>query len=1291
MCGISGIIVNKKYFLGSEVYPSDLFDLIEKTKNNDQNINNLLDSVWDYKSNINFIRYCKDPDERKAINEASEQILKLSITFKNYIEKIDRESNPHIFIKKYEDYEKILDCHWFLSKEIPSWKSGVNELLNNNILKADDSTIIIYKSILLVIKSIDNRLEIRGRDSFGLSIQFNEVDKLKISTKNKITNKGKTKYFIEDEHKVATFVFKTANKIGSLGDNALDIKNQLTQSKLLKKIIFKGNYETVSIVAHTRWASVGEINLPNCHPCDNTGLNGLNKFPLVFSSMNGDIYNYREIIKDKEKKLKYHFNKEFTSDCQAIAVSMTNIKYKSPEMNKVFCDYHGSFAIALQTSINPGEIQLIKKGNQGLYIGLSNDQIMFASDVYGLIESCRFFYPIESNQELLISKNNCLSNKDFSLTINSINTNNKIVLNKNHLKTTNITTRDIDKKGNKHFLKKEIYETEDILNRTILRYLQSDNLINNKNLFNSIIVNNKEVPLFICEKLKNNEIDKIIITGMGTCYTAAVAISRYMREILNIFSPGIIVEPHIASEGSAFYLTPNMNDTLVIVIAQSGTTIDTNVFAKMSKDRGASTLAIANKREGDITRIVDGTLYIGNGRDIEIAVPSTKTYTAQVILGYILTLYFSIKLNDDGKHNNLIFKNIKLLKETPKLVNQTFNILNSQNLEKLFSNNPILQNEWYIGFDNSPNAVCAMEIRIKYSECCYQSLPYININELAKLKIKNSFIIFITTKESYEFESILIELLKKKNRLIVISPNKIINKIYNKFILNGYLTPINIPQAAEYYFFIPTIIAGQLIAYFTAISLDARKINFKNLLDAILDKKTLKKEWELFISSLKAGVFNQGFSIDQFQTLNKSYKNYTLDNTDENLNNFKNDINLLYNYSKKPIDTIKHQAKTITVGSLRQKDLLRNNLFDDELTINSIKANPVTLLIETLNEFVKLNQFDNVRKIYIHGAGVSEKIIYFIINYLNSLAKKIEMDAEFIFVRDYNLDNYKIKRINEKWIIIFGSNYDKRLYKLILKKNNSIISFYLVGEKRIKALKNLQNKIYKNNNSSTMFISNILIAINIFFIFLKNNKELVSDVNKIINNSLVRLEKSWHYMINSDALKDEVHYVAKYLLSKRNWKCVGSGVNYLTAKYAAIKIFQSFNKSCAFDVLENHKHIDMSSESALLVFIANIWRDRYQNDALAEITKMISHDNIPIVITNIGDKRFDKMNMKINSIGEIKDLKVPVIKIPKVDEELSFILNFILVDKLIAIIPKLNNSKKVNCLSFINPSETTYN
>ena len=105
-------------------------------------------------------------------------------------------------------------------------------------------------------------------------------------------------------------------------------------------------------------------------------------------------------------------------------------------------------------------------------------------------------------------------------------------------------------------------------------------------------------------------------------------------------------------------------------------TIDTNVFVQKAKERGASSLAIANKRAGDVTYLVDGTRYIGTGRDIEIAVPSTKTYTAQIILGYILTTYISSHLDHLNKNDIINISNeAEKIKKVPSVIDNTFNYI----------------------------------------------------------------------------------------------------------------------------------------------------------------------------------------------------------------------------------------------------------------------------------------------------------------------------------------------------------------------------------------------------------------------------------------------------------------------------------------------------------------------------------------------------------------------------------------------------------------------------------------
>ena len=85
------------------------------------------------------------------------------------------------------------------------------------------------------------------------------------------------------------------------------------------------------------------------------------------------------------------------------------------------------------------------------------------------------------------------------------------LITKNQLQITNITTRDIDKRGYEHFLKKEIYETSDIVERTINGYLQPPMAIDLENLNSTISMNNNQVPDFIIASLQRNEIKKVIL------------------------------------------------------------------------------------------------------------------------------------------------------------------------------------------------------------------------------------------------------------------------------------------------------------------------------------------------------------------------------------------------------------------------------------------------------------------------------------------------------------------------------------------------------------------------------------------------------------------------------------------------------------------------------------------------------------------------------------------------------------------------------------------------------------
>ena len=198
----------------------------------------------------------------------------------------------------------------------------------------------------------------------------------------------------------------------------------------------------------------------------------------------------------------------------------------------------------------------------------------------------------------------------------------------------------------------------------------------------------------------------------------------------------------------------------------------------------------------------------------------------------------------------------------------------------------------------------------------------------------------------------------------------------------------------------------------------------------------------------------------------------------------------------------------------------------------------------------------------------------------------------------------------------------------------------------------------------SLFISNTLLSSKKFNKIHKNDKYQIIRYKK--ERDFEGLIKSINYIKNSKKVESEIQYAVKIFLSRTNWKCIGSGINYNIAKFASKRLVKEINRSCAFDVLENHKHIDISAESSLLIFVSNIFRSGYQSDAYAEIEKLTSHNNVPIIITNIGDTRFDKFYIDIEDRNGVKNnLSVPVIKIPKIDEQFSYTANVLVVEKFI--------------------------
>ncbi len=1115
------------------------------------------------------------------------------------------------------------------------------------------------------------------------SKNLSDIDHIKYS----INNNSAINYSYNIKQGVYEFTFKTCDVIGSLGDNATQIKNLIKNDKYFSKIINSNKIEKATIVGHTRWASVGEVSLENAHPISFQHENNNTNNIFSMSSLNGDIYNHKEIIDNSKASVKKDIT-SCTTDCLAIPMYVNDLQFiENPKILKMIDDLRGSFVITLQHSMDAENITLIKKGIQGLYLGFSYDGVMFSSDVYGLVENCKYFLPIENDSAINLSSVDVSTVENVKINIIDGKTKVSRAVRKEDLRTTNITTRDIDIGNYEHFLKKEIYDSPDIVEKTINNYLQPSSEINLNDVSELIKLDHQQVPKLIIKNLTNKKMKRIIITGMGTCYTAAVAISMFMRDRLKRVMPDMIIEPHIASEGSGFYLNQNMSDTLVIVIAQSGTTVDTNIYVQMAKDRGAMTLAIANKREGDVTFIVEGTLYIGEGRDIEIAVPSTKTYTAQVIVGYLLSLYFSSKIIKNKSEKLLLLKDIENLRHVPDLINNCFKSVEDTDCIQDIYLHACKYNSWYIARDNSPSSVSADEIRIKYSENCYQSVPALSLNELIDLKIKKSFITITLEEDSKEILNKLLELTNNQNYLVIITTKESVNLFFDKYKQSSSISLITMPDTNEFFSFLPIIIAGQFLSYYLAVGLDRRKEYFINLIVNLHEKKMYEDSFRKFLKGLKEGQFNQGFSAVDLNNLIKLSSNYLKTNISNNeVNSTKKlllqQLNELEQVSKRTIDTIKHQAKTITVGAVRGSREKANltqikdyeNGGDIRKSINEeLLLNSIINTFDDLEDFIKSFINNDSREILVYVQDNNEALAYNLINFINELLLKFNVSLNIRIARPYDLSK-KNKYSNIKWLII-SDNECSFYSEVIHGLNNSqyiIFSFkdWLTNLESSEIMKFLTNTSLEYDLRG---IWSTFIGVYFFKIFSDQKKNLLrleeSMIKKTYNDislNLVKMIECMKTIISSESISSQINYSIPFLMSSTNWKCVGSGINYNIAKYSAKRLMHHLRRACAVDVLENHKHIDISAESSLFIFILNIHRKGYQDDAFSEIEKIISHSNFPIVITNEDDQRFNNQYLSIKNLdGKKVEKKLPIIFIPKINEVYSFPISSILLDKIL--------------------------
>ncbi len=373
-------------------------------------------------------------------------------------------------------------------------------------------------------------------------------------------------------------------------------------------------------IAHTRWATHGKPSKENSHP----HLDNSNSFAVVH---NGIIENYNDLRKFLTDK-GYTFYSQ--TDTEVIP-NLIHYYYTSDDKNdnlkvlravqKACMDLKGSFALQIISKFMPDNMIVIRKDSP-LVIGKGDGENYISSDIPAILSFTKDFYLLNDYEFAVLSRDN-IDFYDINL--------NKIV---KPVKSIDWDASSADKNGYEDFMLKEIYEQPNAVRETI-----GSRLPENEHCHFDDLDFTKE---FL------SSINKIYIVACGTAMHAGLSGKMAIEKLCHI-----PVTVDIASEFR--YRDPIIDkNTLCIYISQSGETADTIAALKLSKSKGATTLAISNVIGSSITREADYCIYTHAGP--EIAVASTKAYTSQVVLLNILAVYFAEILESTSE---LQLKNIK--------------------------------------------------------------------------------------------------------------------------------------------------------------------------------------------------------------------------------------------------------------------------------------------------------------------------------------------------------------------------------------------------------------------------------------------------------------------------------------------------------------------------------------------------------------------------------------------------------------------------------------------------------
>jgi glucosamine--fructose-6-phosphate aminotransferase (isomerizing) len=835
--------------------------------------------------------------------------------------------------------ESLRDYEWQIREELVAQTGEAVALMPGDLKSLDGNAMKVALTAEHVLRAND-RLEVRGRDSAGIAIQIQVPEtaiealsgalKAEYEKRRNETHAGHLAVYLHGNGGgtvTLTFVFKTANLVGRLGDNGAALREAIRGDRLLWTLAREAR--RASVMSHTRWASHGVISVANCHPHnpsltqDETGDAGISLGAMY--ALNGDVDNHVELLAELVTNRQLAINPAITTDAKIIPIAHRSAGAEAGDLldryRTAIRRLDGSIAVGCVDPSRPGEAFLAQKGSgQGLHAARLADGWIFASEVYGLCNVARSSYNLARS----VAGGSVIRLDGDSDTpeMRGVSDGTPAAVKAEPIQ---IFARDIYRGQYDFYLEKEIHDGPQSVAKTLRgRYRRDGGLI----AFD-------DLPTDIWAQMRKavaKGISRVYVIGQGTAGVAAVGIAHLVERALGQDSrldiPVISIR---SSEMSAEIDAYDFRNSLVIAVSQSGTTTDTNRAVDLARERGATIHAIVNRRNSDLVRKADSVLFTSDGRDVEMSVASTKAFYSQLTAGKLTALFLADALNTMTDVE--IAYEMGELERLPDMIGEVL-AKEEQIAECAKSFAP--QARYWAVTGSGVNHTAALEIRIKLSELCYKSIPvdytedkkHIDLStEPLTLVVANDLpgdLVGDVVKEVAIFKA-------HNGRPIVFATEGADAEAFSEYAERV----IALPKIGGDLAFVLATVAGHMFGFHAARAIDRAAQLLKTILadlghvamgDQEADREALLEKLDAFIDEGAAGAFNSGLGASDLAMLAKLGRNLGRAKDTAAAREIAEAalgaVRHTFEETSRPIDTIRHQAKTVTVGTSRPEDAL---------------------------------------------------------------------------------------------------------------------------------------------------------------------------------------------------------------------------------------------------------------------------------------------------------------------------------------------------------------------------------